>query len=164
MINNFEIVFYTDHYLNPACPEVKKQIQHLKRNTFDNPSVVSSRPLFHEDIEAGLFVDHNYPMLCDEKTPQFTGFMDAYSRLKWGLEVDKVIHRDKFDPTKELAMFIGTNYYDCMSGGLTYDMHLLLVKLCMRPEIRRDGWNVFDGDWRKHQQSWVQIPHPDFLL
>lgn len=110
MINNDERVLYSNQKM-----EVKA----------DAPArLVLSRPVFEIELRNGLQpVAKSFDLLGNpEHAPELTLMLDAFFKLKQNLEFYKQLNdfrKDKkpWNEAQALATIVGTNYYDCLSGG-----------------------------------------------
>lgn len=110
MVNNDEQIFYTEAQLT----EVRKG---KNASAFDHTRLVISRPVFQEEIDAGLNLKWQGRTWDDDapKNPKITDALDDFFKLKgqidplmeFGIELPKIINE-----------IIAYNFYDCMSGGV----------------------------------------------
>jgi hypothetical protein len=112
MQNNDEFVIYTDIELTNEVA-----IKHFKRNYFDSPTLVISRPVFCIEVNKGL--DTTFVVEARDKVndPQITKFIDACFKINKNVNFYKEFW-ENFDATKFIAHHIAYSFYDCMSGGM----------------------------------------------
>lgn len=155
MNNNDEIVFYTEDELKPNDPRVKK----YSRYSDGNQKLVLSRKLYEgEEMETG-FVGERH----DEKVAEETRFLDAYFILR---RVFREMERVGLTPTDSVSMYVASNFYDCMSGGMMTAEISILRFLCkdynislnqeVYPSGERKPWHTLK-DWLKETEGVVDF-------
>jgi len=115
MINNEEIVFFTDHQV-----DYKRVKEYVRWGPFDSPRLVISRPVFQVELDAGLNTRYKGAVIGydddkDEKAPEITSAIYALFKLFESLRIHVEIL--KANPDDALVEAIAYNFYDCMSGG-----------------------------------------------
>ena len=152
MINNGEFVIYTNNKLYFGSEEIKQLQNEEIASFFKNPTLILSRPVFQIESEGGLNTTF-YGPLHKEHSPKITQLLDAYFKIKAFTSYNSTI-----SPSVQLAMYIGTSYYDCMSGGCPRFELSLLKYLCEHSSVNRDE-KVYPKDVRTGM--WITIN--DFL-
>jgi len=152
MSNNLEVVFYTEDKMDPDDPNLDK----LRRNVIDQPRLVLSRKVY-EEVER---LNFGYKGYKHEETPSdATLILDAYFSLKEAFSFKTSILKKEFSISVLIASYIGTCFYDCMSGGCPVWELAILRYLCLRSEIDKTEKvypkTPIEGD------NWVTIQ--DFL-
>jgi hypothetical protein len=125
MANNDEVVQYWE---GPISEDKQKETREdfYKRGEH----VVHLRRVLPEEIALGLNVEFK-GHVDDEKIPDLTLYIDAFTWLKDQVEIWGTIGSDKMTPSKILAHLIAYDYYDCMSGGCPgyrYAIYAYLLK------------------------------------
>lgn len=130
MVNNDEIVFYTDEKI------VDLEKNFPKRNYFSNPRLRFSREVLREEISAGLKpikgkIFETYAENGGKEVPFLTQLLDSLEVIKAGIAFHKKIcskdpcKRDNA-PSLFLSNLVGSNYYDCMSSHMPASMLLCI--------------------------------------
>ena len=145
MSNNEEVILYTKRELTDNT-----EVSFLARSSFDNPKIVISRPIINKELEEGLKISkpiHSF----DENPPMLTKLLDALVLIKkWSSGCKKSITELEITPSFCIAMFIGSSYYDCMSGGMPIFEILIFRELCKHPSVNLDEpvYPNKDDEWR----------------
>lgn len=127
-----------EHFFYSPVPITRKDVQKLPHSSFDEPSLVVCRPVFPQEIAAGLDVSKRGDNLYGpDELPALTRLLDAYFRLKGLVEFWRAVN-PKLTPSKILAEHIGTVYYDCMSGGMHRWDAVICGELVSHPSIDLD--------------------------
>lgn len=127
-----------EHFFCSPTPITREDVQKLARSDFDEPSLALCRPVFPQEIAAGLDVSKRGDNLYGpDELPALTRLLDAYFRLKNLVEFWQMIN-PKLTPSEILAEHIGTVYYDCMSGGMHKWDAVICGELVSHPSIDLD--------------------------
>lgn len=123
MINNDELVFYT----NKELPPVFGYLEHR---------VTLSRLVSQVEIDEGLDV-HFRGDSCDEKVPEITLFLDAHHQVmdEIRMMLTALPERKEADV---LVQMIAYNFYDCMSGGCPHFLSGVLAVMCVTRKVDRN--------------------------
>jgi hypothetical protein len=132
MINNDEFIFYTEKELKYNDYKVEM----MGRSPFDNPKLVLSRKIYPEEALSSNYRGRRH----EEKVLDITRILDAYFILKESFTFKTKIRRDGPPPSTLLALYIGSSFYDCMSGGCPKWEVSILRYLCQREGIDKTEW------------------------
>lgn len=95
----------------------------FSNSPFSNPHLVICRPIFEEELEAGLILNFKPRSCFDGDNPDITFTLDGLYKF-----IDNVQKRyESFNersrnPTSVVESIIAQHYYDCMSGGMPISM------------------------------------------
>lgn len=129
MSNNDERIMVTD-----TCdPEAVLAIAKLKFDLSWGGHISLIRPIFKSELVNG-FRDRGESGPWAPKEPEITMLLDACFRIKNMLSCVGGRH----DLSSAVAMYVGTSYYDCMSGGMPKWDVALCKWLAERPGIRKE--------------------------
>lgn len=164
MMNNDEIFFYTKKKI--TTDDLSTYI-HTSR-FMDKPHVALCRPVYQQEIDAGLDISKRGEMYRSE-FPDITLLLDAYYVLKgqadlWFREIPKKVGKPLGTPSDFLAIHIGSSAYDCMSGGMPLWEGYICYYLCQHPAIDLDAL-VYPGkdrskggeDGEPNKDSWYTL-------
>lgn len=117
MTNNDEVV---THKNSPITYQEfsKSEICNKLKSPFNDPRLVMCRPVFTEEISAGLDISYGGSKL-NEKAPEITATFDALYQLKNDIEL-RIKHFKSKTPEAVLTHIVASQYYDCMSGGMKH--------------------------------------------
>lgn len=156
MNNDVHIVYTTKPLIGELWEDYKKKIKKIKRYT--EPQMILYRPVYSEEN----IQNTNTVSKFDEKVEEITLLLDSLYKIKEFLSsMIKIRNKNINDALSKsssyLAMFIGTAYYDCMSGGMNlYDM-VILKYLVSNPGIDKNE-KVYPGNKDKWFtiQDWLE--------
>lgn len=98
-----------------------------------------SRPIFQEEhLEqeiSNFFLSPNLIPTHQENPSQLTWDLDGFYRIARQLAAYKEIFAEKFTPSDAIAHIVATNYYDCMSGGMSTPAYQVCILLAQLPQI-----------------------------
>lgn len=106
----------------------KSDLKKSMTRMFTSPTLVFSRPIFREEVDAGLpldyvgsMVDWEAPDDAPPRWPQLTVLLDGLYNLIDGIQWrGEVFREDSRTPTYMIGDYIAQHYYDCMSGGMPH--------------------------------------------
>jgi len=135
MINNDEYIFYTRK-------EIKQDevAEHFTSGLLSKPRLVISRPVFRGEV---IPEKKGYSVWKAPKLPKETHILDSLFRIKDNLIF--LITKAKIEPSKAVAHILGTEYYDCMSGGCPTYMLALLKTIVEKYKLNLDE-DVYPGE------------------
>ena len=141
-ISGEEHIFYMSNEITS-----KDDISLFKRNLWQIPTLILSRPIHIVELEEGLSADTG-GSAEEELPPPETLFIDATFKIfRWA-----EYYKNHFDmsPSTILANYISTNYYDSEDGiGLPrYELSVLKYLVSLDAIDKKE--NVYpdgDGDW-----------------
>jgi hypothetical protein len=148
MANNDEWVRFTtsekDLSSKTERDALNKEIYEGSSGAFDRATLQVCRPVFQEEIQAGLNIDYR-GSAWDEKPPKITEFIDGFYKLAKSYEFSKeymnMVREDgSFDLGKWVAYYAGTHFYDCMSAGCNPLTLSVLRHLAEQPGINLDEY------------------------
>ena len=117
--------------------------------------VVISRPVYDIEIEKGLKTENVVGLsMFDEKTPDITSFFDSIYKMKHFVDVFKDIYTDF--SVEHIIKHFATQYYDCMSGGLSLYIISILGEISKRDDVDKSiqiypGKNKEGDEWHTLQ-------------
>lgn len=121
-----------------------------------------SRPVYEiENLQGAIKaqLDTTQPIAAtEEKVDQITHALDAIYRIAQEIEISKLIYGKEVTPSHSLAQIIASNYYDCLSGGMSHLTYLLLVELSKHPSVNKAQKVYPNGDG---EQEWSNLE--DFI-
>lgn len=149
MNNNDEYVFYS------SVLDDKNIFLQTVKGPFDNPMVVLERPVYQIEIDQGLQINKNSISCLHEEIPTITRQIDALYKIKSRIEFQK--EHGISQPSKFIASYLGTFFYDCMSCGMP-KWELALIKFFAQQENIDKTTIVYP---RHGTEKWITIE--DFL-
>lgn len=155
MANNDEISFYSEEQASHDT------VKSLKRSPFDDPRLVLCRPVFSQEVDAGLDITKRGSRF-DENVPEVTNLLDAFFKIKNDVDFWTSVANGKLrmTPSAFLARHIGNAYYDCMSCGMPGMEAAICAHLCEHPSVNLDelvypGKNPGDGE--PSEETWYTL-------
>lgn len=135
--------------------EFKEKILKIFRKGYNDPIIVLQRPVYQIELDQGFKPLSTVISCFDEEIPEITRQIDALYKIKKHIGFAK--KRDNFNPSKFIAFYLGTFFYDCMSGGMP-KWELALMKLFAEQNIINKNEQVYPNG---PNEDWITIA--DFL-
>ena len=153
MTHNDETVFYT--------PEVitVKEFNEFKNDNkrYAGCTLVISRPVYPVELTMGLDIQYQGQLdeekFNTEKLRKIVDLIDSYFRIKKFVDMMFILNPD-LSASNILAFYIGNNYYDCMSGGMSHFEFLITKHLCKHvtvdkstevyPNYKEESWSTIN--------------------
>ena len=126
MHNNDEYSLYADSE-EKMQKLIKVVVDKFSNDYFSDPRVILTRPIYDIELEEGLNVQKSINDCFDEKVPDITILLDE---LHKAVDMMADYNMLKIDFSSFISMVIGTQYYDCMSGGVSYPWIWVIRKIC----------------------------------
>jgi len=123
MINNHEVVFFSNVI----------QTYETIHKTNSTARLRLSRPVFQQEVDAGLNLQFN-GAIEKEAAVEITKWIDALWQIREQVKFWKQV-QPASTPDFILAHLIGTDYYDCMSGGCPLFKMEIYKALASHPSI-----------------------------
>lgn len=154
MNNNEMYSFYSPIFLDAL--QKTEIIKLFKKSSFDDPFIVLQRPVYKIEIENGLNCNVDTQEYFEDNIPEITRQIDAVYRIKNMIELHK--KAKIFKPSEFIAYYLGTFYYDCMSGGIPL-WELVIMNLFANQDIINKNTKIYPDNVEK--DTWITIE--DFI-
>jgi hypothetical protein len=158
MSNNDEYIYY----LNKDNVPIEEFP--IVNNGFNEPRIVLVRPVFKIENLNFKFEGSKF----DEKVDEITLLLDSYYQLidkfKWFKKINDTQKENNSEITsieEMLGMLIGSEYYDCMSGGMTPGKSQLLIYIIEKYKLKTDVYTYPKMDGNNESNPYYTIQ--DFI-
>lgn len=168
MRNNDEWVRYISNR-DLSSPEAVdaygKELWEQSTSPLFKKRLVICRAVAPEEVAEGLDPTFRGSAL-DEKIPELTRLLDSLFRLSEHFRfVRRFWQEDQQIPSKVIAEYAASNFYDCMSGGCPFNDLAILRKLCDLPNINLDEevYPTHGEKWHTLRDFMAEIDKRDFV-
>jgi hypothetical protein len=161
MSNNDEYAFCSEQQLDYETFH-ENIAPRLKASPFSMPRLVICRPIFEEELEAGLVLNFKPRSCFDEDKPDITITLDGlYKFINNVQKRYESFNERSRNPTSVVESIIAQHYYDCMSGGMPISM-LVACRMAIKQFKCNLSVPVYPGkDNKPGEEGWYTLK--DFM-